>query len=615
LKADPGATPTNGSSQITAVVENPSGSSLSYSWKASAGKISGQTTQATWTAPATAGTYSVSLTVTDSKKRSTSASLSIQAVASSSSPSPAKIAGQVTDTLGVALVGASVKGTGPQSWSVTSDASGNYSSPSLPAGAYSVTASLNGYSSLTRSANAVSGSTVTLNFALTKTSTTGQVGGRVMEADTGSGIQSASVSGSGPQNWNVTTDGSGYYTSPMVTTGTYVVTATKSGHDSSSKSTSVSDGAIAQADFQLSQLSSSDGRDPAAWPFTTDSPWNYPIGSDAQYVTETSPTWDPSTGGYANIEYYSIPTYVATTTDPLRRIYKRKSDGTLVLVGAFRIPDSAVAAQGTDGHANVIDEAHSFVSEMYHFTRNANKDVITTGYNKNDLKGPGWYSSWHGSVAAGFSGLGGVIRKGELTSGTEGRGTGVRHALEAVISPSAYNRNAPGGRCFVWPASACDGGTGPRYSTSGNLYMGSLVAIPASVDITKLGIADPQALEVARAMQDYGIYLSDSGSTGSKMLIRIDPQAGSDIRDRAAFLAGINIAFKQLNIVSNSHANGYRPAVPGGGGTLRRALAPAFVTASAPQQQPLNDATAGWIMLPVLAITGWMPARRVRRKR
>lgn len=327
-------------------------------------------------------------------------------------------------------------------------------------------------------------------------------------------------------------------------------------------------------------------RDPTEWPFDVRSPWNYPIGSTAEYVKLVSQRWDISTGGYANIERYSIPTYVATLSDPLRAVFDRyKRTGTSPVVIRLRIPDVARPAQGTDGHLNVIDETEGIVHEFYRARRTAGGDLETFGLVRNDLYGPGGgFRGWHGTVAAGTSSLGGVIRKGELTTGTAALGSGIRHALQGVAPKDALNRNAPGaGACpgslcrpFVWPASSADTPAlrGEGYDTVGNAYMGSLLAIPRWIDIRRLGIVDPQAFEVARALQDYGVYIVDQGSTGGRLVIRIDPQAVGEIGNRDAFAYGLNLAIRALMIVSNSHTRGLAPLTPGGGGTPRRPLAP-----------------------------------------
>lgn len=358
----------------------------------------------------------------------------------------------------------------------------------------------------------------------------------------------------------------------------------------------------------------SGGRDPAAWPFSATSPWNHPIGSGAVYSRINSPTWNVAGGGHANIEWYSIPTYVATGTDPLRRIIDRRNGR---LVDTIRVPPAARPAQGTDGHLNIIDETHRWVSELYAVEFLPNGDLSTIGYNKNDLRGPGGgFDGWHGSVAAGTSGLGGMVRKGELTQGTANLRSGVRHALQGVVRGIALNRNAPGGRAFVWPASSADTSAlqGRGYSTSGNVYMGSLLAIPPWVNLDQLGITDPQAMEVARALQDYGVYIVDTGGVAlDKIVIRIDPQAADDIRNRGAFSSGLSRALRQLWVVSNSHANGYAPSVPGGGGTPRRDLPPGFASGT---RLPLHQAAGGTaepLVFSMLAVAIWLPLVHRRR--
>jgi hypothetical protein len=292
--------------------------------------------------------------------------------------------------------------------------------------------------------------------------------------------------------------------------------------------------------------------------------------------------WSLNGGGHANIEQYSIPTYIAAATDPLRRIYDRQRTADPgVLRDTIRVPDEAQPARGTDGHLNVIDETHRWVVELYAVRRLPSGDLTTKGFNRNDLRGPGaGFSAWMGSVASGTSSLGGMIRKGELVNGTAGFGTGIRHALQAVVPPAALSWNAPGRRPFVWPASSADTPAFQRrgYEATGNVYMGSLLAIPSSVNLDGLGIADPQAREVARALQDYGIYIVDTGRIRlDQIVIRIDPQAAHDIRDQRRFAAGLKLALGYLQVVTNSHAGGFQPSVPGGGGILRRPLPPTFI--------------------------------------
>jgi hypothetical protein len=72
------------------------------------------------------------------------------------------------------------------------------------------------------------------------------------------------------------------------------------------------------------------------------------------------------------------------------------------------------------------------------------------------------------------------------------------------------NRNAPSGTGWVWPASGADGGWEQTYGTEGNLYMGSLLAIPPDADLSF--ITDPRIMNLAIALRDYGGIITDRGS-------------------------------------------------------------------------------------------------------
>jgi len=371
------------------------------------------------------------------------------------------------------------------------------------------------------------------------------------------------------------------------------------------------------------------GRDAAYWPFDSRSPWNSPIRSDAVYTPIAMRRWSVSGGGYANIEGYSIPTYLASSTDPIRKIYRTHywtgtgwADAPFpgVLWKQIRVPDAARAAWGTDGHLNVISEDRATVYELFRARRTAEGDLSTYMATSNDMRGPGHHTPTAGTVAAGTSSLGGMIRLGELVNGTGELGTGIRHALQGGGYGKAYNRNAPGGNSWVWPASLSDPPS--TYDVTGNVYMGSLLAIPPWVDINALGIADPQALEVARALQDYGVYLIDAiGAPANKIVIRIDPQAADDIRNRPTFDAGLSIALRHLWLVANSHSNGGAPPTPGGGGKPRRPLAPPFGTINSgfpgdtlafhAQGEQLPS---GAEFAPFLALTVLIPLRRSVRR-
>ncbi len=126
-------------------------------------------------------------------------------------------------------------------------------------------------------------------------------------------------------------------------------------------------------------------RDLFVWPFDTQSPWNMPIGSGAIYELVSPPplgyetTWFvPSVGGYANIEWYSIPIYVAALSDPVEDIYQN-----YVLRNSLHVPAAAQPALGIDGQMTILngeDTAPGYYLMMSNASRRANGDIDCQGY-------------------------------------------------------------------------------------------------------------------------------------------------------------------------------------------------------------------------------------------
>lgn len=328
-------------------------------------------------------------------------------------------------------------------------------------------------------------------------------------------------------------------------------------------------------------------RDPALWPFDKLSPWNYPIGSGAIYEPIRSAIRGGGfTTGAINTESYTVAIWVASASDPIRKIYRKDRS---MAYFERRVPTAATPSKGTDAHMIVISPDHLTAFEMIGAVKRADGDWEVSGAAVDvDLKAmgirlPGGSGLTDGFVIAyGGSATAGVIRAGEL-------GTGIKHALHFMTDPKMWNRNAPGGRPYVWPASSADGyATQPEpggYGSTGNLYMGSLVAIPPLVNISALGLETPEGLVLARALQDYGAYGTDSAGVGEKIVFRFDYAAvrAGDINNLLSnwtpFQRDLDRIARQLQVLVNSHTAGNQPPVPGGGGTPRTSLAPDFATA------------------------------------
>jgi hypothetical protein len=284
------------------------------------------------------------------------------------------------------------------------------------------------------------------------------------------------------------------------------------------------------------------------WPFASTSPWNMPIGSLARYEsatsTRTANLLDGRSSPWVNAGQYSHPIVRASATDPMAT-FRRAGHADV----QYRVPSSARPASGTDAHLHVVDPSGRWVDESW-LTRGANPSW-TTGYHvRTDLHGPGVGQG--GVRAYGGSAIGGLIRQWELDAGR------IRHALALAIDGFQLAQGA------VWPATSQDGNASTSYS--GRNPMGTLAAIPPSVDVTRLGLS-PTGLVVARALQDYGAYVVDRSSA---FTFFAEPSA-EGTPALAELRRDIGTLRSQLRVVTNN-----TPLTVGGGGVLRQPLAPAL---------------------------------------
>ena len=178
---------------------------------------------------------------------------------------------------------------------------------------------------------------------------------------------------------------------------------------------------------------------------------------------------------------------------------------------------------------------------------------------------------------SGLSSLGGTILLNQLVPGGA-----IRHALKVNLDAGADLFPSPG---FRWPAirhdscaPGCYGGTVPA------LEMGSLLAIPAGVNINALGLETAPARMLAWTLQNYGAYVADN-TTQSAFSIETEYSPGGSVVTQfqqtwgfpfqAAAGSGtpwshdINVILANLAVVAN---NG--PLSIGGGGSPLQPLAP-----------------------------------------
>ena len=219
------------------------------------------------------------------------------------------------------------------------------------------------------------------------------------------------------------------------------------------------------------------------------------------------------------------------------------------------MPPGAKPDPMADGHMYVVDPSKHSVLEMIGVKRAANGDITAARAFDVDLYGTGMHMTdgkFPGIRAMDASGMGGLIRVWELKAHR------IPHAVTFML-PYSRLKHGP-----VWPSAREDYWGFRDYK--GNVPIGTLIAIPPAVDVTKLGLT-PSGLALAQALQDYGAYCDDSA--GSQGIVISAEGATEGMAELQAMRADFPKIHAYLRPVTNNTA-----ATPGGGGTPRQSPAP-----------------------------------------
>jgi hypothetical protein len=321
-------------------------------------------------------------------------------------------------------------------------------------------------------------------------------------------------------------------------------------------------------------------RNAVLWPFASNSPWNTPIGSGAAYESPTAPktnafrTWNVST--WMNTTQYSVPIYTATMSDPVVTL----NDPSHGVVTTARVPSSAVPAAGTDSNMAII-QPDGRTLDVWVAKWSSSNTIDVSRLEWNSLSGSG-LGPQGGIRASGLSSIGGLIRRWEVDP-TDPNYTGgaIRHALAVSVPGNMmlYTGGSTGydalgygnSKGYQWPASEQDYVSPWDYK--GPVPMGSLLAIPKSVNLANLGLS-ASGYKMAKAVQDYGAYVVDmSGPTGSVTFYgepSIAPTTfANDVLGPSWSARDLTIIRSNMVVISNSS-----PTSIGGGGTPLAPTAP-----------------------------------------
>jgi len=345
-------------------------------------------------------------------------------------------------------------------------------------------------------------------------------------------------------------------------------------------------------------------------------PTNLPLGSNAIYEDPTDPRWeafrqDPLAWSWWNNTFHS--TSVLSEDPPRRNVY-RWDGSKWALHATIRIDDSVRWSQQTvekfsdftapEAGDNTVQLIHPdglrydvlFNVFRYDKFRELGGPVIDGAVDKDlvistpkagdrvwinaNLRGYCW-KSIDGSVPP-IGAMRGTkincLRSGEQTAPD---GLGIDHAL-LLFAPGGLKKiPAPGGRNWVWPADGADGSPpGAHYGGQGNIYQGSLFALPPDLDLTTFqaaqsaipGLETLAGWNVARAMQDYGAYLvegtGDAEFKAGYGAMRFAGDYEIVLTDLGGYKSPTHLAahrdylriMAKCKIVANSHVNGGPPA-------------------------------------------------------
>jgi hypothetical protein len=320
------------------------------------------------------------------------------------------------------------------------------------------------------------------------------------------------------------------------------------------------------------------------WPFSCDSIWNMPIGSQAQY--------DPANISKAKRINPEINYFIVTSKRYPRvpwHVTQNWGVGRCEPGGAYlddihvprdlvvpdatstRTPNKAAAFLHPDGHTliqmNPLARCQAGGS-VFGYPTPGEIDSYEDIYGKGITGGQG---------GSGLSSIGGTIRLGELLPSAPP----IRHALKLLIHAHKYLYKEPPG--YRWPAVradsyAFDDASSDKYGGSNPaLVMGSLLAIPPSVSEDSLGLETVPGKKLFHALQDYGGYIVDDTAWDAHAIAvekgveeEFRGTYGYDFGDTSEpFYEDANKLFQALYVVNNNGPNSI-----GGGGKPRQPLAP-----------------------------------------
>jgi hypothetical protein len=291
--------------------------------------------------------------------------------------------------------------------------------------------------------------------------------------------------------------------------------------------------------------------------FTADSWWNTPVPRDApihpeerdllQYLSTERESGDGClrlAGTEDN--KWGQPVYWATDGDTE---YDVRVDAPIVPpeMASLRIPEGAEAADNNDGSMSIFDVERGYTVALTEAEYDSAADSWSAGgatvtyLDSNGLHARTGQASDDRNLGT-HRGNNAAVMMARIDEVEAGR---IEHVLKIASGPEASRR-------FVFPMVASDGDSRAADAPPQGLRL----RIKPSVELDELEL-DRQTMVIARAMQEYGVYIGDSGSVTTLKLEDTRISRGEQLWNMApTALCGLPLTPEFWDVL----AEGYRPS-------------------------------------------------------
>ena len=253
-------------------------------------------------------------------------------------------------------------------------------------------------------------------------------------------------------------------------------------------------------------------------PFSIDSLWNSrPVNPKfANFEIPTSKYFPAIQQGS-----YSTGVFLSKEADSAVRVYgypdrngiwDPDSEQVKPFVTIPHWPKDVIPAQGTDGHADIVDESTGVIHSFWKL-KFRNERWYAEQYAWTKLDGRGWGDPAHyfqGARATGVPALAGIIRQHEIND----ESLIYQHALAISLTDNGLSP-AP---TYVYPATSAD--THAQRTHTGQIPEGALLMLPPSFDESTIK-SSSKMKKIVRTLKSYGAYVVDE-NYGTPFVIYVE---------------------------------------------------------------------------------------------